>query len=193
DSFCASRLSAVDAGSGPDLERGFGSRDAVLRGDWAALMAEKARRQKESARRRSRNEPLEDDPLEGIGPEIIAALENFFAESRNREVIASLQEAGLEIESPAPAPAREAAAAGVSLEGRTFVLTGTLPGMTRDEPAALIRARGGTVSGSVSSRTDYVVAGEAAGSKLAKALELGITVIDEAGLLAILAGEDQGS
>ena len=91
------------------------------------------------------------------------------------------------------APAREAAAAGVSLEGRTFVLTGTLPGMTRDEAAALIRARGGTVSGSVSSRTDYVVAGEAAGSKLAKALELGITVIDEAGLLAILAGEDQGS
>lgn len=175
------------------LARAFGSLDALMAADWAALMEEKARLQKENARRRSRNEPLEDDPLEGIGPEIIAALENFFAESRNREVIASLQEAGLEIESPTPAPAREAAAAGVSLEGRTFVLTGTLPGMTRDEAAALIRARGGTVSGSVSSRTDYVVAGEAAGSKLAKALELGITVIDEAGLLAILAGEDQGS
>jgi len=73
------------------------------------------------------------------------------------------------------------------------VLTGTLPGMTRDEAAALIRARGGTVSGSVSSKTDYVVAGESAGSKLAKALDLGIKVIDEAGLLALLEGKEPGS
>ena len=72
------------------------------------------------------------------------------------------------------------------LTGRTFVLTGTLPALTRDEAAGLIRAAGGTVAGSVSRKTDYVVAGEAAGSKLERARELGITILDEPGLRALL-------
>ena len=70
--------------------------------------------------------------------------------------------------------------------GKTFVLTGTLPTLSRDEASALIKAQGGKVSGSVSKKTDFVVAGEAAGSKLTKANELGITVIDEATLLEML-------
>jgi DNA ligase (NAD+) len=80
------------------------------------------------------------------------------------------------------------------LSGKTFVLTGTLPNLTRDEAGAMIEAAGGKVSGSVSKKTSYVVAGEEAGSKLAKAESLGITVLDEPGLLALLGaanGEQQ--
>ena len=76
---------------------------------------------------------------------------------------------------------------GDKLAGLTFVLTGTLPTMSRDEAAALIKDAGGKVSGSVSSKTSYVVAGEAAGSKLTKAQALGVSIIDEQGLLDMLA------
>ncbi len=172
------------------LSGAFGSLQAIMTADWPALGEEKIRLQKENAKRRSKGEALEPDPLEGVGPEIIAALENFFTEARNREVIESLLAAGLDIEPPAPPPAAGGDGIQASLGGRIFVLTGTLPGMSRDEAAALIRGKGGTVSGSVSAKTDYVVAGEAAGSKLARAEELGIAVIDEAGLLALLAGRD---
>jgi DNA ligase (NAD+) len=79
----------------------------------------------------------------------------------------------------------EAASEGI-LSGKTLVLTGTLPTLTRDQATELIEAAGGKVSGSVSRKTDYVVAGEEAGSKLAKAQELGVAVIDEAALLALL-------
>ena len=75
------------------------------------------------------------------------------------------------------------------LAGITFVLTGTLPTLSRDEASALIKAQGGKVSGSVSSRTGYVVAGEAAGSKLTKAQALGVPVIDEDGLRRLLEGK----
>ena len=171
------------------LADAFGELEAMMAADWPALHEEKVRLQKENARRRARGEPLAPDPLEGIGPEIIAALEHFFGEERNREVIAALLAAGVTIAAPEPGPDKSAGEAAASLSGRTFVLTGTLPGMSREEAAALIRARGGTVSGSVSTKTDYVVAGDAAGSKLARAQELGIAVIDEAGLLALLAGQ----
>ena len=77
---------------------------------------------------------------------------------------------------------------GTALAGLTFVLTGTLPTLTRDEAKLKIEAAGGKVSGSVSKKTDYVVAGEEAGSKLDKATSLGVKVVDEAGLLGLLAG-----
>ena len=77
------------------------------------------------------------------------------------------------------------------MAGRTFVLTGTLPTLSRDQAAELIAAAGGTVKDSVSRRTHYVVAGEAAGSKLAKAQELGVPVLDEKGLRDLLAGDSR--
>jgi DNA ligase (NAD+) len=83
------------------------------------------------------------------------------------------------------APLAPRAPVGV-LAGKTFVLTGTLPGLTREEATELVVAAGGKVSGSVSKKTDYVVAGEEAGSKLAKAESLGVAIIDEAGLRALV-------
>ncbi|MCX7209435.1 MAG: NAD-dependent DNA ligase LigA, partial [Burkholderiales bacterium] len=74
----------------------------------------------------------------------------------------------------------------LSLSGMTFVITGTLPNLKRDEAAQMIEAAGGKVAGSVSKKTSYVVAGEEAGSKLEKAQELGVTILDEAGLLTLL-------
>ena len=80
----------------------------------------------------------------------------------------------------------ETAPAADTLAGKTFVLTGTLPSLTRSEAKEMIEAAGGKVSGSVSKKTDYVVAGEEAGGKLTKAQSLGVAVIDEAGLRALL-------
>ena len=104
---------------------------------------------------------------------------NYFSHEQNRALCRRLTDAGLTTNSTA-------APTGDRYAGKTFVLTGTLPTMSRDEAAALIKAQGGKVSGSVSKKTDYVVAGEAAGSKLTKANELGVTVIDEATLLEML-------
>ena len=92
-------------------------------------------------------------------------------------MVERLRDAGVEL----TAPKRDARAAG-KLAGKTFVLTGTLPTLTREEATELIVAAGGKVSGSVSKKTDYVVAGSEAGSKLAKAEELGTTILDEPGL-----------
>jgi DNA ligase (NAD+) len=92
-----------------------------------------------------------------------------------------LREAGVDL----TAPKRERAAPG-PLTGKTFVLTGTLPNLTRERASELILAAGGKVSGSVSKKTDYVVAGDEAGSKLAKAEQLGVAILDEAGLEALL-------
>ena len=116
-----------------------------------------------------------------VGPVVARAIARFFAEPHNREVIAALQAAGVHW------PVHDGVSAGpMPLAGKTFVLTGTLPTMTRDEAKALVEARGGKVAGSVSKKTDFVVAGAEAGSKLDKARELGVAVIDEAGLLALL-------
>jgi DNA ligase (NAD+) len=117
---------------------------------------------------------------EGIGPEVAASVQLFFEQPANRGMIERLRGAGVVM-----AGAQRARGAG-PLATKTFVLTGTLPTLTRDEAAALIVARGGKVSGSVSGKTDYVVAGDAAGSKLAKARELGISVLDEEGFRRLL-------
>lgn len=108
-----------------------------------------------------------------IGPKIAASMRAFFAEPQNRAVIARLVDAGVNIESTA------AAAAARPLAGKVFVLTGALAGLTRDEAAARIELLGGRVASSVSRRTDYVVAGENPGSKLDKARELGVSIINE--------------
>jgi DNA ligase (NAD+) len=116
-----------------------------------------------------------------VGPVVAQSIAVFFAERHNREVIAHLLAAGVR-----PEPAAGAAPAGGELAGKTFVLTGTLPTMTREEATAAIEAAGGKVSGNVSKKTDYVVAGADPGSKHDKAVALGVPVLDQAGLLELL-------
>ena len=123
------------------------------------------------------------EEVEEVGPRIAEAIVDFFAADRNRELIEQLREAGLQFQH-----ARGATGEG-RLAGKTFVLTGTLPRLSRDEAAEKIRAAGGKVTGSVSAKTDYVVAGEKAGSKLDKARKLDIAILDEAGLLDLLAAD----
>jgi len=118
---------------------------------------------------------------EGIGPEVAGSVELFFKQPANRAMIARLK--GLGVQTSAPKRARAATGA---LAGKTFVLTGTLPELTRDEATELIVAAGGKVTGSVSKKTDYVVAGDEPGSKLAKAETLGIPILDEAALRRVL-------
>ena len=116
-----------------------------------------------------------------VGLVVAAAIRAFFQEPHNREVIARLRAAGVHWLETAAKPGADQ-----PLAGKTFVLTGTLDSLTRDQAAEQLRARGAKVSGSVSKKTDYVVAGHEAGSKLDKAQELGIAVLDEAGLRALL-------
>ncbi len=114
-----------------------------------------------------------------VGPRVAAAVREFFDEARNVELIERLRAAGLTF----TAEKRKRSS---QLEGLTFVLTGTLEGMTREDAKAKIEAVGGKVTGSVSKKTDYVVAGAEAGSKLDKAQSLGVKVLDEAGLVGLL-------
>jgi len=120
--------------------------------------------------------------VEEVGPRISQAIQEFFAQSANRRLVESLKRAGVDM----TAEKRQRTS---QLEGLTFVLTGTLPTLTRDEAKQKIESAGGKTAGSVSKKTSYVVAGEEAGSKLDKARELGVPVIDEAGLLVLLAGQ----
>jgi len=161
--------------------------DALLGEDWNALAARKAAVQKENARRRLRTETAQPVPLEGVGPEIVASVQRFLGESHNRAVVDALLAAGIEWPRPANEAATHEAATRSALAGRVFVVTGTLPTMSREEAHDWIRRHGGSVTSSVSRNTDFVVAGEAAGSKLARAHELDIPVLDEAGLLQMAA------
>jgi DNA ligase (NAD+) len=114
---------------------------------------------------------------EGIGPEVASSVALFFKQPANRSIVERLRQAGVDMTAP-----KRVARAGGKLEGKTLVLTGTLANLTREQASELIVAAGGKVTGSVSQKTDYVVAGEAPGSKLAKAGQLGIPILDEAGL-----------
>lgn len=119
-----------------------------------------------------------------VGPVVARSIRTFFDEPHNREVVEQLRACGVHWPEH---EGRQEAAQPQQLAGKTLVLTGTLPSLTREQAKALIEAAGGKVAGSVSRKTDYVVAGEAAGSKLDKARELGVPVLDEAGLRALLA------
>lgn len=141
-----------------DLANHFGSLDALMAATQADLEA-----------------------VDGIGPVVAASVVDFFAHEANRALVEKLRAAGLTLSGGAPRERR-----GSSLEGQTFVLTGTLPGMSREQAGALIVAHGGKLSESVSKKTSYVVAGASAGSKLARAQSLGVTVLDEAGLIALI-------
>ncbi len=115
-----------------------------------------------------------------IGPKVAATVRDFFSNKKNLDLIARLkEEAGLTMHA-------EKRVRGTTLEGLTFVITGTLPTLTREAAKEKIESAGGKVSGSVSKKTDYLVAGEEAGSKLDKATSLNVPILDEAGLLALL-------
>jgi DNA ligase (NAD+) len=119
-----------------------------------------------------------------IGEVIARSIHEWFRNPRNQQLIERLRAAGLNFTSASFAASPSTSNSPIA--GKTFVLTGTLPTLKREEAAARIEAAGGKVSGSVSKKTDYVVAGEEAGSKLAKAQELGIAILDEPGLLKLL-------
>ncbi len=142
-----------------DLARHFGNLDAILAADLAALL-----------------------DVRDVGPVLAESIVRFIAERHNRDVIAALRAAGVHWRESAP----ERASAG-RLAGLTFVLTGTLPGLAREDAKAKIEAEGGKVAASVSKKTSYLVAGADAGSKLAKAQELGVPVLDETELLQMIA------
>ena len=141
-----------------DLARHFGGLDRLMAADEAALQQ-----------------------VQDVGPVVAQAIRGFFQEQHNVEVIEHLRAGGVHWEEHEPAPAK----ADGAFAGKTFVLTGTLPTLSRDEAKALIEALGGKVAGSVSKKTHYVVAGDDAGSKLDRAMELGVAVLDEAQLLAL--------
>jgi DNA ligase (NAD+) len=143
-----------------DLASHFGSLDALMNADETALL-----------------------DVHDVGPVLAKALADFFAEPHNRDVIKQLRAAGVRFAEGSP---RRAASGAVV--GMTFVLTGSLPSLTREEATELIEGNGGKVASSVSKKTDFVVAGEEAGSKLERAQALGVKVIDEAGLKALLSG-----
>jgi len=148
----------VGEATAKDLARHFGGLDALMAADEGALQQ-----------------------VPDVGPVVAQSIAQFFAEPHNREVIAQLVAAGVHWEEGVGSPISTS-----QISGKTFVLTGTLPNLTRDEAKERIEALGGKVSGSVSKKTDFVVAGAEAGSKLVKAQELGVTILDEAGLMELL-------
>ena len=159
------------------LARHFGSVEALAEADWPSLAADKEAARKENAQRKKRGEPALEVPLEGIGPELMESIQKFVREPHNRQVMSRLLSSVDVRRSPAARRARG---------GKTFVLTGTLASMTREQARAELEARGHKVSGSVSKKTDYVVAGAEAGTKLDKARSLGVQVLDEAQFLDLI-------
>ncbi|HEY9380423.1 MAG TPA: NAD-dependent DNA ligase LigA [Burkholderiales bacterium] len=150
----------VGEATAKDLAGHFGTLDALMSADEAALLE-----------------------VRDVGPIVAQAIRQFLDEPHNREIIEQLRAPGM-------VQVREMAARKVmhdgAAAGKTFVLTGTLPTMAREDAKALIESHGGKVAGSVSKKTDYVIAGADAGSKLSKAEELGVAILDEAGLIDLL-------
>jgi DNA ligase (NAD+) len=139
-------------------------------------------------------EPARFEEIEGIGPTVATALAAWFATGGpGKSVLEDLADAGIEAELPAPRPPGEAATAATGpLAGKTVVVSGTIEGYSREEAEQAVRDAGGKAAGSVSKKTDYLVAGPGAGSKLAKAEELGVAVLDSDGFRTLLAGEEAG-
>jgi len=152
----------VGEATAKDLARHFGSIDRIMDAPEDQLLA-----------------------VRDVGPIVARSIRTFFEQAHNREVVEQLRAAG--VTWAEHEPSAEADAATLPLAGKTLVLTGTLPTLGREDAKALIEAAGGKVAGSVSKKTSYVVAGEEAGSKLEKAQALGVPILDEAGLQALLA------
>ena len=161
------------------LAREFGSLAGLAQADWARLMADKEAIRKQNAQRKKRGEPALKVPLEGVGPELMDSIAKFLHEPHNRKVIERLTapDTGIRLRQTARGP---------SAGAKSFVLTGTLSSMTREQAQAELEARGHKVASSVSKKTDFVVAGAEAGAKLDKARSLGVKVLDEREFLELL-------
>jgi DNA ligase (NAD+) len=134
--------------------------------------------------------PAEDlEDVHGLGPHTAANVGQWFGAAHNQRLVDKLEQVGIRVAEERAAESDDESAEGAApapLDGKSFVITGTLPNLTRNEAKALIVERGGRVTGSVSSKTDYLLCGEKAGSKLSKAQQLGVSVIDEAALLEMV-------
>jgi DNA ligase (NAD+) len=150
----------VGEATAKELARHFGKLDAIMDASLEQLME-----------------------VSDVGPVVAQSIRTFFDQTHNRDVVDQLRACGVMWTESEPAPVSYKA-----LSGKTFVITGTLPSLSRDEIKDLIEAAGGKVAGSVSKKTSFVVAGTEAGSKLDRALELGVAVLDEAGLRGLLDG-----
>ncbi len=150
----------VGEATAKDLARHFGGLDAIIGATVEQLLE-----------------------VNDVGPIVAEAIHTFFAQPHNREVVEQLRACGVTWQEGPPAERTT-----LPLAGKTFVLTGTLPTLSREDAKERLEAAGAKVAGSVSKKTHYVVAGEEAGSKLAKAQELGVPILDEAGMLALLQG-----
>ena len=151
----------VGEATAKDLAKHFGSLDALMQADEAALLA-----------------------VRDVGPAVAQSVQTFLAQEHNRDMLQALRDAGIHWSEVAPSAVPTGA-----LAGKTVVLTGSLPTLSRDQAKEMLEAAGAKVAGSVSKKTDYVVAGSEAGSKLDKAQSLGVAVLDEAQMLALLAQE----
>jgi DNA ligase (NAD+) len=161
----AAGIEEVGYVTGRNLAQRFGTLDALLAADPEAI-----------------------EQTQGVGPKMAATIHEQLADPQMRALLEDLRAEGLTLEQEGPPPGEG------PLADKTLVLTGTLPNLTREEATERIIGAGGRVTGSVSKKTDYVVAGDSAGTKLAKAEKLGVAVLDEAGLLALLEGDgDQPS
>ena len=178
-----------DAGDGPrsgHARRKGGAAQNALRpgGDGAIRDREQGGRAGDRSAARSRLSGRRFPETEDIGEVIAHSIHEWFRNSRNQQLIERLRAAGLNFTSSTPRASERSKNSAVA--GKTFVITGTLPTLKREEAAAKIEAAGGKVSGSVSKKTNYLVAGEEAGSKLTKARELGVQILDEAALLKLM-------
>ncbi|MBC7944020.1 MAG: NAD-dependent DNA ligase LigA [Burkholderiales bacterium] len=168
------------------LAQYFGNVDAFLAADWETLIEEKKAIQKENTKRTKSGAEKLPVPLPGVGKEIVESIGAFLSQAANREVITQLRDRGVRIDAHSSGRISQSEQA---LAGTTFVLTGTLPTLTREDVKARIIAAGGKVAGSVSHKTNFVVAGADAGSKLDLARELEVPILDEDTLLKIIGGE----
>lgn len=148
----------VGEATAKDLSRHFGSLDPIMDASTDQLLT-----------------------VPDVGPIVAQSIHTFFQQPHNREVVEQLRACGVHWDESEPAePAAQ------PLQGKTFVLTGTFPTLKREQAKEMLEAAGAKVAGSVSKKTDYVVAGEEAGSKLEKARELNVAILDEAGMLELL-------
>ena len=172
--------------------RHVGGQTAVDLAAWLGREVPRTRGETDAEWTRRAADKLRDASVEeltdvfGIGQVVAEGIVRFFGDDHTRDTLHRLIDAGVSAEAPEPGASTEPIEG--PLSGKTLVVTGTLPGLSRQEAEAAIRAAGGHPAGSVSTKTDYLVAGDKAGSKLAKAESLGVTVLDEDGLRSLLEG-----